>query len=257
MPGERPLVARRIPLATPFGRQVGARGGVRGPLLSVVAHLGLIAALIWSGERAMDALRNPGDGAGKGGGGGGGGNRAFAVLLPAAAAAQVPELPVPEPDQLVVPKTIEPLPVDTVPPSTATASADAPAASPGEGTGKGPGSGTGTGGGTGSGTGTGVGSGVGPDSGGSGRIFPPQPQGIILPPGGAPGNLRGVRLTVRFDIGSNGSVLGVEVEPAIRDRGYRNEFMERMRRYTFTAAYGPDGRTVRAIYQMEVVVQGR
>ena len=73
----------------------------------------------------------------------------------------------------------------------------------GSGTGGGPGSGSGTGGGVGSGRGTGVGS----DSGGTGRVFPPQPQGIILPPTGAPANLRGVRLTVRFEISERGEVL--------------------------------------------------
>lgn len=245
---------RHVPLATPFGRQGRLRQRWRGPLLSAVVHLGIVGALVWSGERAMEAIRNPGEGPGSGGGGG---NRMFAVLLPSRAfAAPVPPLVQPEPDQLVVPVTPTTIP-PTPPPDSTTVAATTPATSPapGQGEGAGPGAGPGSGGGAGGGSGGGVGPGVGDDSGGAGgRVFPPQPQGIILPPTGAPGNLRGVRLTVRFEVSERGEVLSVEVEPQIRDRGYRNEFLERMRRYTFTPAYLPNGRPVRAVFPVQITL---
>ena len=63
-----------------------------------------------------------------------------------------------------------------------------------------------------------------------------------------------MRLTVRFEISERGEVLNVEVDPPIRDRGYRNEFMERMRRYTFTPAYTVDGRPVRAVFPVLITL---
>jgi hypothetical protein len=85
-------------------------------------------------------------------------------------------------------------------------------------------------------------------------VFPPQPQGIILPPPGRPSSLAGVRLVVTFTISERGEVLDVDVEPPIRDRGYRNEFLDRMRRYVFTPAYTLDGRPVRAIFPVTITL---
>jgi hypothetical protein len=100
-----------------------------------------------------------------------------------------------------------------------------------------------------------VGTGVGNDSGpggGGGTVFPPGLQGIILPPPGAPHELKGQRLTVTFRISDKGEVVSVEVNPQIRDRGYRNEFLDRMRRYTFTPAMTRDGHAIAA--EMNVIV---
>jgi hypothetical protein len=167
---------------------------------------------------------------------------------------------------LQVPTTVEPIPEpqDSVPPDTAavpaadTATAQGAVDGPGVGPGQGPGVGPGSGGGSGSGTGGGIGPGVGPDSGGGagggGNIFPPQPLGIILPPPGRPGDLRGVRITVNFFISERGEVVRVTTDPEIRDRGYRNEFLNRMRRYTFTPAYTRDGRAVASEFPFQITL---
>jgi protein TonB len=251
-----------VPLANPFGRQVRAPRTTLGSLLSAVLHLAVIGALAWHGQRvAAEAARAAGSGPGPGGGGGGGWGRALALFsAPAAEAAtppplaevelpslELPEvvLPVPDPEPVALDSLapLVPAAVDTAPARTAAA----PGEGPGQGAGVGTGAGPGSGGGTGGGAGGGVGSGIGPDSGGAGgRIFPPQPQGIILPPMPSPRRLRGSRVTVTFTIGERGEVLDVRVSPTIPDRAYLAQFLERMRRYTFTPGYTRDGRPVRA-----------
>jgi hypothetical protein len=250
MPGEQQqTVTRRIPLAAPMGRQ---RVSVKGHALSVVLHGLLVTALVWGAQRGAAAMREPGEGPGRGGGGGGG-RRAFQVFLPAAPAP--PAAPVPEPDQLVVPAHVQPL--DSILPQVASADTAPSPAQPGEGPGAGTGAGPGSGPGSGGGTGGGSGGGIGPDSGagggGGGRVFPPQPRGILLPPDGRPQNLRGVRLLVRFDISERGEVLRVATEPEIRDRGYRNAFLDRMRRYTFAPATLA-GRPVRGTFEITITI---
>ncbi len=254
-----------VPLATPFGRRIQTRRSVREWFLSAVLHLLAIAALVWQGQRAAAHLaRAAGEGPGPGGGGGGGWSRALAVFtVPAAQAAPPPPVETPA---FSVPTVVEPLPevqpdsTPTPPPPPAPAadptSQSAGASAAGAGAGQGPGAGPGAGGGTGGGTGGGVGSGVGPDSGGAGgRIFPPQPQGIILPPMPSPRSLRGTRVTVTFTIGERGEVLDVAVEPPIQDRGYRNQFLERMRRYTFTPGYDRlGGQPVRAAIPITITL---
>ena len=133
----------------------------------------------------------------------------------------------------------------------ARAAATAPGAgsgAPGHGPGLGPGAGPGTLGGTGGGAGTGAGNDSGPGGGAGGRIFLPDPYGMIVPPTGAPRELHGVRLAVTFQISERGEVVSVRTDPEIRDRGYRNDFMDRMRRYTFRPAHTADGRRVAAEY---------
>ena len=49
-----------------------------------------------------------------------------------------------------------------------------------------------------------------------------------------------------FYVTERGAVDHVEVDPPIRDRGYRNAFMDRMRGYTFTPARTLDGRPIAA-----------
>lgn len=231
------------------------RGTFRGWFASAALHGLIIFVIIWGGREIYRVEGPPGFGPGRGGGGGGGGNRTFAILIPAAAAAMpVPPL-VTLPTQLTVPVQEVRVPETEVRAPTAAELAaqpvtGGPGQGEGQGTGTGPGQGTGTGGGIGSGTGTGVGS----DSGGSGRIFPPQPQTIILPPSGQPSGLRGVRLTVEFDISERGEVLGVNVDPPIRDRRYREEFLRRMRSYVFTPAMTPEGRPVRALYPVRITL---
>lgn len=239
---------RHIPLAVPITRQ---RVTLRGHALSVVLHALVLAAAVWGAQQSSAMLRTAGQGPGRGGGGGGG-SRVFRVLLPSA---PIPAPPAP-PDEhaIVIPTHTRPLDSILPPPDSAAiaAAAAAQAAAQGQGEGKGPGTGPGSGGGSGGGTGGGVGSGVGPDSGGGGgRMFPPQLQGILLPPDGRPANLRGVVLTVNFAISERGQVLEVSTEPEIRDRGYRNAFLDRMRRYTFSPAM-LDGHAVRAPYSVRI-----
>lgn len=247
----------QVPLATPIGRQIRQRGAVRDWILSAVFHAAVVLAILLAGTTFEEVLGPPGLGIGRGGGGGGGGSRTFAVFaLPASASA------IPPPPPLVMPSVlslqvpiVKPPEVEVPPPTAAELAAQAlTGAGPGQGEGQGTGTGPGRGSGTGGGIGSGVGPGVGADSGGAGRIFPPQPQGIILPPSGRPSSLRGVRLTVRFYISERGEVLGVEVDPPIRDRGFRNEFMERMRHYTFTPAFTMDGRPVRAVFPVQITL---
>jgi hypothetical protein len=71
----------------------------------------------------------------------------------------------------------------------------------------------------------------------------------------SPRSLRGTRITVTFTIGERGEVLDVAVDPPIEDRGYRAQFLERMRRYTFTPGYSPrDGRAVRAALPITITL---
>lgn len=251
---------RRIPLATSFGRQVRTGGEARDAILSVVLHLAVVGAIIWGGSRTfVDATRGPGDDLGRGGGGGGGGGvRAIAIYQASGADAPAPPAPVPEPTPVVTPPTETPttIPEVTAPAAPAAATptpATGDGAGAGAGTGTGPGSGTGTGGGAGSGVGTGTGSDSGA-GGGGGTVFPPQLQGIILPPQGRPGNLRGAQIEITFRINDKGQVLDVLLDPPIRDRGYRNEFMDRMRRYTFVPAYTRDGKAIAAEYRVTITL---
>ena len=243
--------------AVPFGRQLQSSGNTRGTVLSAVLHVAFLAVVIWAGRTAFEnAALSPGAGRGRGGGGGGGGARSVAIWsLPGAAQAQeVP--PAPTPPAMTVPETPATIPDPPAEPVPAPAAAPTTGGGPGDGTGTGtgtgPGSGTGTGGGTGSGTGTGVGSDSG--EGGGGRLIIPQPQGIIIPPQPAPRNMRGVIVTVTFRISERGEVLDVTTDPVIRDRGYRNEFLDRMRRYTFTPAMTREGRPVAAEFPIQITL---
>ncbi|MFI5207194.1 MAG: hypothetical protein ACHQX4_04160, partial [Gemmatimonadales bacterium] len=129
-------------------------------------------------------------------------------------------------------------------------------AGPGQGAGVGPGggTGTGTGGGTGGGTGTGTGNDSGPGGGAGGRVFPPFPYGMIMAPPGAPRELHGVRIAVTFQVSERGEVLSVRTDPEIRDRGYRSDFLDRMRHFTFRPAYTADGRHVAAEYPIIIIL---
>jgi hypothetical protein len=246
---------RQVPLATPFGRLAHERGGKRGVILSAAVHLGAAGLLLWSGTRLVMDDRAPGPGHGKGGGGGGGGNRTVVLYEVAAAAQPAPPPPTAAVVVPVVPAVVipVPLPVDTAPHAPAPALAAA-GAGPGEGAGKGPGTGPGAGGGTGGGSGGGVGPGTGPDSGGGGRIYLPQPQGIIMPPPDRPSSLHGVTIAAVFEISASGEVLHVALDPMPRDRKFANEFLERLRRFTFTPAHTLDGRPVAALYRINITL---
>ena len=246
---------RQVPLATPFGRLAHERGGKRGVILSAAVHLGAAGLLLWSGTRLVMDDRAPGPGHGKGGGGGGGGNRTVVLYEVAAAAQPAPPPPTPAVVVPVVPAVVipVPLPVDTAPHAPAPALAAA-GAGPGEGAGKGPGTGPGAGGGTGGGSGGGVGPGTGPDSGGGGRMIPPNLQGMILPPPDRPSSVRGTTIKVVFEVSATGEVTHVALDPMPKDRRFVTEFLERLRRFTFTPAHTRDGQPVAAVTWVKVTL---
>jgi hypothetical protein len=247
---------RQIPLATPFGRLAHERGGTRGVILSAAVHVATVVLLLWTGSRLMVADRAPGSGPGRGGGGGGGGNRTLVLFVPPAPAAPAPVPPAPAivmPTQPVV--VVPEVRPDTTPRAPDPAQPAAPGQGPGEGAGKGPGAGPGSGTGSGGGTGSGVGPGTGPDSGGGGgRVYPPQPQGIILPPPDRPSALRGTTVTAVFEISATGEVMHVALDPSPRDHKFANAFLERLRRFTFTPAYTLDGHPVAALFRINITL---
>jgi hypothetical protein len=246
---------RPVPLATPFGRLVRGRGDTRAVILSAAVHLGVVLALLWGGARFVEDSRAPGPGHGKGGGGGGGGGSPRTLVLYEPEPAPPPQ-PVPPPQQLVVRTVPVPAPVVKPPDSTPKppAAAPAPAAGPAPGAGAGPGTGAGkgpgAGGGSGGGTGGGVGPGVGADSGGGGTVLNPYPQTVIMPPSHVPRELRGSTITAVFEIGADGKVEHVSLEPMPADRKFASDFLQTLRQYAFTAARTLDGRPVAAILRV-------
>jgi hypothetical protein len=255
MPSERRAM-RQVPLATPFGRLVRERGGARGVFLSAALHAALALAIVWSGTRLMVADRMPGAGRGRGGGGGGGGNRTLLLFVPPSQEA-APALPPPPP--LVMPKAqpipLPPMQAPVLPPPSLSPEQLLAMLGPGQGPGKGSGLGPGGGSGTGGGTGSGTGPGVGPDSGGGGgRGYPPQPQGLLMPPPDRPASVRGTMVTARFEISARGDVMRVSLDPMPRDRKFAAAFLERLRRYTFTPAYSLDGRPVAAAFEIRITL---
>ncbi len=219
-------------------------------ILSAAVHLAAVLFLLWTGTQLMVADREPGSGRGRGGGGGG--NRTVAAALPPAPAAAAPAPPAPAivmPEQLAV--VIPQVQPDTTHRAPAPAQPAAAGQGPGEGPGKGAGAGPGTGTGSGGGSGSGVGPGTGPDSGGGGgRVYLPQVQGINLPPSDRPSSLRGTTVTAVFEISATGEVMHVALDPAPRDRKFASEFLERLRRFTFTPAHTPDGHPVAALFRI-------
>jgi protein TonB len=247
---------RQIPLATPFGRLARERGATRGVILSAAVHAALALAIFWGGSRLMVADRMPGAGRGRGGGGGGGGNRTLLLFVPPSQPAG-PTLPAPPP--LVMPKT-QPIPLPEMPapvlsPPTVSAEQLLAMLGAGQGAGRGSGIGPGGGSGTGGGSGSGTGPGVGPDSGGGGgRVYPPQPQGIIMPPPDRPASVRGTTVTARFEISARGDVMRVSLHPMPRDRRFAAALLDRLKRYTFTPAYALDGRPVAAAFEIQITL---
>lgn len=248
------LLPGRVPLERPFGRQIRSQAPLRGTVLSAVLHVGVIALLLWAGRRHFFDSPAPGD-EGRGGGGGGGGIRGIAVFTARAMGRPpVPQSP-PAQQALTVPQQVVPLPEthsDSLPAAPAPQPPTGAGEGPGQGAGVGPGGGTGTGGGTGGGVGTGTGNDSGPGGGAGGTVYPPYPNGTIMPPTGAPRELRGVPIKVTFDVSEHGAVLSVRTDPEIRDRGFRADFLDRMRHYTFRPAYTVDGRHVPYVFVITV-----
>lgn len=223
-----------------------------GAVWSLLAHLGLIALLLWTIDRDFATVVERGSPLTpqRGGGGGGGGEFVALPALPAPAPRPATP-PVAQPPQTVpvqtVPVTIpEPIPppADTTPP-TPPASTAAPTGAAGT---TGPGTGGGTGGGAGTGIGPGNGAGTGPGdgnggAGGHGRHAEPKRQ-VMPPMESAPKELRGRPISVTYWVGQDGKVLRFEVRPEIEDKGYAKKFAEAMREQEFKPARGQDGKPV-------------
>ncbi len=240
--------------------------------MSLLAHAVLLALALWAGSAAgggplfTDLGAGTGDAADEAGGGGGGSSGEEQVTYFEVPAPPPPPAPAVEPDpsELLFPE-MPPVAADTVPflpaetpvagPSDAApsrvlgdvAGAGAPPGTgsgggigSGTGTGVGPGSGSGTGGGAGSGTGSGVGAGEG-----TGRIAPPVPEVVLLPPQ-PPRGLRGRSLTVRLTIDAEGMVRGVELDSG--DRGYDRSLRRVAMDWRFRPARDPANRPVAGEY---------
>lgn len=222
--------------------------------VSLIAHVAIAVLVLWRGAVLFES--GGGGGQGPRGGGGGGGRPAMSwVALPMPAAAQQETArPTPPPPAVTVPTVATPLtePVKLDLPSRTLAIVPPAAVGTGDGTTGGPGEGPGAGGGVGTGTGTGKGSDTGPGSGGDvGDIFGPTPLLVPTIPVGAPPQDK-IKHEVRFWIRSDGHVTQIEVNPPIKDSGYRRVFMDTMRSFRFGPAKSRDGRPIDYVYSIAV-----
>ena len=215
--------------------------------LSFLAHLTIGILVLWRGAALFES--GGGGGTGPRGGGGGGGRPAVSwFTLPSASTPQAHDVP-PAPAVTVPTAAVpvpEPVKLDIPPPSIVIAP---PAAvGTGEGTAGGPGQGPGTGGGRGTGTGTGVGVDSGAGSGGDANfIRPADVVGLIIPPPCARGSI-----LARFWIGADGSVSRIDVDPAPKDAGCREELMTKLKGYKFRPARTVAGAPIASVFQIQL-----
>jgi len=232
-------------------------------LVSFLLHAVLIAWIAWGGSRLVAAAsQRPGGEGPRGGGGGGGASRVVFFELPDVAPPTAVTM-VPPPATVTVnfkPPTDLPdveieMPKFDIPQTTVAMPTTGSVLGQGPGSGGGPGAGTGTGGGIGSGQGTGIGDSIGPGTGGEGgRIFPPVPRQVILPPMGAPGSLKGKEVVVTFWVNSDGRVTRVETNPALSRGDYARIFRERMLGYLFTPALTLEGQPIAAKLDITLIL---
>lgn len=245
---------------------------LRSVAASVLVHGALIAAALLAARRAgytlFEDAGSPGGislgSAGGGGGGGGGEVVTYVDIAPPAPVEAPPE------ETLVVP---EPVPVPPVQEQPTAPQPEAPAPRPSTpapsagGAGSGGGSGTGTGGGTGEGTGTGVGPGSGSGTGGgqgsgvgtgvgpgtgAGKMQPPVPEMLLMPPPKPPRQLGGQTLVVRVSIDASGAVRDVEFR-STGDRGYDSRLRRVAMDWRFRPARDPSGRAVPVDYDVTLI----
>ncbi|MBW3570880.1 MAG: hypothetical protein KY467_07225 [Gemmatimonadetes bacterium] len=263
-------------------RKKDRRGTLPAAAAAAVAHLCLVALLIWGIRNdvllAVDpagtgpVLRFP-EGGGGGGGGSGGEEMVSYVELaapapqPEAVVETVPEeevlippepTPVPEPPQPEAPKTETPQtrPAATTPgpaspgAQAGTGGGQGTGSGPGEGSGVGPGSGGGSGG----GDGGGIGAGQGPGQGGGGRIRPPTTDVLLIPPD-RPNGVASQEITIRVTVDVRGRVREARLTGSTGNRG----FDERVRRWALSLVFRPavdteTNRPVEATTEVKVFV---
>lgn len=240
------------------------RGRGAGVVLSIVLHLSIVLLLLIPLRRDFARVLDQGRPAfdRSGGGGGGGEGRTAYISLPAPRATARVTVEVHPPQETPPPVVVTP-PVDpppTIPPPVAEQAVPVAEAVVVPGTdsvaGSGPGQGGGTGGGQGGGIGPGTGPGTGPGAGGGagGRGRAPQPRHLILPPGDAPKELRGVAIQVTFWVDAAGRVARVAFDPPVDNRKFAGKLAEAMRNYRFRPALGPDGAPIAATYMQTVTI---
>ena len=239
--------------------------------VSLIVHiLILVVVLTWGGRAALSVVNEigAGDGIGIGmaGGGGGGGDDSpipITTTEEAPAAAEIEEkpvepipepIPVPEPEiKPLVPPIALAVPLDTLPKAPAVT---VTGAGGGTGTGTGPGTGSGTGpgsgGGSGGGEGGGIGSGFGPGS-GKGKIMPPFPEVLLIPPP-APGGLKGKKIVVVLAVDETGVVRDAEVTPSTGDRKYDSTLRRTALGWRFRPARDPANKPVAVSFPVEFIL---
>lgn len=251
-------------------------------VVSLLAHLLIIALLIrpiTSHEGEVVARAQGAGGAGPAGGGGGGHNGTGGVrehveyvrVAPAPAASTISQVTVPKVRQRMVPPVIappKPVPPPTIvahpavvpplstpvttPAPTATRIAESPIAGVGGGTGRdgSAGNGPGSGGGVGSGIGTGRGSGTGPGTGGGTQAnYPPTTVELFIPPLPIPGKVHGFHGIAEFDVDADGKVLGFTFTPT-KDGSYNRLLEDVFKRFKFRPGTTPDGTPIRMKVQI-------
>lgn len=106
------------------------------------------------------------------------------------------------------------------------------------------GTGPGRGGGVGSGVGTGRGSGEGPGTGGGeGEVYPPTPDFLTIPPMPKPRKVVGQVVQMKFQVDTDGSVMGFEFTPT-SDSDYNRRIREQFKEVRFRPAVRWDGQPV-------------
>lgn len=281
--GRRRRRPYRPPVGVPIAKQKRLGGAIASVLLHVLAVL-LLLFPFFGGDLVAEMMGAGGPGPAGGGGGGSGGTGGGRVVtervqyvVPPRPAVTTP----PDPDRLQIPEVVPPeeikpepevvpevKPPEVKPPTPEAVEAlkpsdislDLPAASvasltAGKGGGSGndgsAGSGSGSGGGIGSGIGTGTGSAVGAGTGGgTGRIFPPTPSELFIPPIPVPDKVKGKTITIVFDVDSTGKVIDFELTPT-RDAGYNKKLREILGATRFRPATDATGRPVRAKYNLD------
>jgi hypothetical protein len=77
---------------------------------------------------------------------------------------------------------------------------------------------------------------------------------MVLPPDNRPSSLRGTTITVVFEVSAGGTVTHVALDPTPKDRKFTNEFLDRLRRYTFIPAHTIDGQPVADLFMIKVTL---
>lgn len=223
-----------MPLSPPAARlPLARRPWRREAWLSLALHAALLLAVVWHGRALLE------------GGSEGGGRRGERpavqfFTLPEAAPMMAVELPPAPTVALTEIPPLTPLAVDL--PRLDIGATTLPRGAPGgvvvAGTGA---------------RGMGAGGDVGPGTGSTeGYILPPNPRGVIVPPGNPPRSVRGRQFRVQFWVAEDGGVTRVAITPEIEDAKYRREFHERMRQYRFYPATTRDGRHVSSVIAISI-----